>query len=289
LEGLLAVIAAHRTGSFSAAAEMLGITHGAVSRRVHAVEHWLSTPLFERHGRGVKTTPAGQRFIATAEQALSTLRNTADLWRPGRELPVVRVTAVPSVIRLWLMSKMQALQATPPDTRVELQCDHRVVDLNADEADIAIRYGNGRWKRATAHLLFGERLFPVAAPAVAAELGASPKPEQIARWPLLHDSDTRQWRAWLSAQGIRQRAKPDDRRFEDYDLVLAAAAAELGIALLRSPLADSFVNSGRLVRLSRLTVPDERNHYLVLRADESRTSVLRVADRLRMCATGLAP
>jgi LysR family transcriptional regulator, glycine cleavage system transcriptional activator len=290
LDGLLAVIAAHRTGSFSAAAEMLGITHGAVSRRVHAVEHWLSTPLFTRHGRGVQTTPAGQRFVATAEQALAALRDSADLWRPGREMQVVRLSAVPSVVRLWLMSKMHALQGTPADTRVELQLDHRIVDLNADDADadIALRYGNGRWKSCVSQWLFGERLCPVAAPAIAAKLGAHPKPERIAQLPLLHDSDTRQWRAWLGAHAIRHRPKSADRRFEDYDLVLAAAVAELGVALLRTPLADAYVRSGRLVRLSRSTVSDERGHYLVMRNDEHRPGVLRIGERLKSCAAELA-
>ena len=96
LEGLTAVIAAHRGGSFTAAAESLNLTHGAVSRRVQAVERWLGTPLFERHGRGVRVTPAGQRFVAQVEQSLDAIRESADRWRPRRDLPTVRLSVVPS-------------------------------------------------------------------------------------------------------------------------------------------------------------------------------------------------
>jgi LysR family glycine cleavage system transcriptional activator len=287
IEGLLAVVAAHRTGSFSAAAEMLGITHGAVSRRVHAVEHWLATPLFVRHGRGVQTTPAGQRFIATAEQALATIRNSADRWRPARGMPVVRMSAVPSLARLWLMAKMPILQGVPADVRIELQLDHRPVDLNADEADVAVRYGSGRWKGVVTRQLFSERLYPVASPSLAGTLGAQTKPERIAELPLLHDSDTRHWRAWLAENGVRHRAKQDDRRFEDYDLVLAAAEAGLGVALLRTPLADAYVNSGRLVRISRASIANPHSHHLVMRPSEDRSAVLQVAERLRACASEL--
>lgn len=288
LEGLHAVIAAHRTGSFSAAAEALGITHGAVSRRVHAVEHWLSTPLFVRHGRGVQTTPAGQRFIATVEQALATIHSSADRWRPAHGMPVVRLSVVPALARLWLMPKMPSLQGTPADVRIELQLDHRPADLNAGEVDVTVRYGAGRWKGIVTRPLFSERLYPVAAPAIADTLRAPTRAERIAELPLLHDSDTRHWRAWLAENGIRHRAKQGDRRFEDYDLVLAAAEAGLGVALLRTPLAHAYVTNRRLVRISRASIPNPHGHHLAMRPGEDRSAVLRVAERLHVCASELA-
>ena len=280
LDGLTAVIAAHRTGSFTAAAESLDVTHGAVSRRVQAVEHWLGTPLFERHGRGVRATPAGQRFVAQVEQALGTIRDSADRWRPLRELPTVRISVVPSFARLWLLPRLPALQGTPPQCRIEPLIEHRVADLRADQADLAVRYGQGRWRGVEAQLLFGERLFPVAAPDLAARLGGNARAARIAEAPLLHDSDTAQWRAWLSESGVRFRAKAADRRFEDYDLVVAAAEAGLGIALLRSPLADGALAAGGLVRIAKTAIRNVAGHYLVRAPGESRDAVARVADAL---------
>lgn len=279
-EALAAVIAARRTGSFTAAAESLDITHGAVSRRVQAVEHWLGTPLFERHGRGVRVTPAGQRFVAQVEQALETIRESADRWRPRRDLPVVRLSVVPSFARLWLMPRLPELQGSPPVCRIDLQVEHRVADLAAGQSDVAIRYGRGRWRGVDSRLLFGERLFPVAAPALVADLGQSPKAARIAQLPLLHDSDSSQWRAWLRARGVAFRAKAADRRFEDYDLVLAAARAGLGVALLRSPLVDDALDDGRLVRIARPAMPNVAGHHLVTLSGESRAPVLHLAGRL---------
>ena len=40
-----------------------GITHGAVSRRIQSLEHWLASPVFERMGRGVRLTPQGTVFL----------------------------------------------------------------------------------------------------------------------------------------------------------------------------------------------------------------------------------
>ena len=70
LEGLIAMLAAAEEGSFSAAAAKLGLTHGSVSRRIAALEHWLGASLFERHGRGVRRTPAGLRFSQDSRQSL---------------------------------------------------------------------------------------------------------------------------------------------------------------------------------------------------------------------------
>lgn len=280
IDGLTAVIEAHRTGSFSAAAEALGVTHGAVSRRVHAVEHWLGTALFERHGRGVLATPAGQRFIAEVGQALAAIRDSADRWRPRPELPSVRISVVPSFARLWLIPRLSMLQGDPPRIRVEPIVDHRVVELGDGGVDLAVRYGRGRWTGVEARFLFGERLFPVAAPALAERLGAQAQPSRIAQQALLHDSDTAQWRAWLSEFGVRFRTKAADRRFEDYDLVLAAAEAGLGVALLRSPLADDRLRSGALVRVSRNAIPNVSGHWLVSARGALPTAHLRVAEGL---------
>ena len=287
LDGLTAVVAAHRTGSFSAAAESLELTHGAVSRRVQAVERWLGTPVFERHGRGVRATPAGQRFVAQVEQALGAIRESADRWRPRRELPTIRISVVPSFARLWLLPRLPALQESPLQRRIELAIEHRVADLAGGQCDLSVRYGKGQWRGTRAQLLFAEQLYPVAAPDLAISLGGNAKPARLAEQALLHDSDTSQWRHWLAEQGVRFRAKSDDRRFEDYDLVLAAAQAGLGIALLRSPLADEAVASGRLVRIARPAIRNVAGHYLVMAADEERASVLRVADKLLSMTAGL--
>ncbi len=287
IEGLTAVIEAHRSGSFSAAAEALGVTHGAISRRVHAVEHWLGTALFERYGRGVRPTPAGQRFIADVGQALSAIRDSADRWRPRQEMPTTRISIVPSFARLWLIPRLPALQGVPPRLRIEPVIEHRVADLGDGRVDLAVRYGRGRWSGVEARFLFSERLFPVAAPALATALGGQAQAARIAEEALLHDSDTSQWRAWLAESGVRFRAKAADRRFEDYDLVLAAARAGLGVALLRSPLADDELASGDLMRVSRTVIRNVSGHYLVSLPGARHPAHERVAAALLALTAGL--
>lgn len=56
-ESLQAMLAAAELGSLTAAAEELGVTHGALSRRIQGLESWLGQPIFERHGRGGHLDP----------------------------------------------------------------------------------------------------------------------------------------------------------------------------------------------------------------------------------------
>lgn len=280
LDGLAAVLAAARAGSFSAAAEELGLTHGAVSRRVQSVEHWLGIPLFERHGRGVRPTPAGQRFSLQAERALAALGEAAQQWRPRRGIETVRLSVVPSFAKLWLLPRIMRLQQH--DLRIQLLVEHRLSDLDGGGADIAIRYGAGDWPGLDCRLLFGETLCPVVAPDKAHLINDA---QGIAAQPLIHDSDTSQWRHWLARRGLRYRPRAIDQRFEDYDMVLSACAAGMGIALARVPLAAPFLESGALVALAGTVDRNPLAHYVVTRTSEQRAPVIELVRRLQALAT----
>lgn len=160
LAGLLAVLAAAESGSLTRAAENLGVTHGAISRRVAVVEAWLGTPIFERHGRGTRLTPAGQRFTRQVQQALGALEQTSERWRPRHGRATVRLSVVPSFAKLWLLPKLSSLLDTLPEVRLELVVEHRTADLDAGEADVVVRYGRGNWSGLHVRHLFSEMLLP---------------------------------------------------------------------------------------------------------------------------------
>lgn len=278
LEGLIAMLAAAEEGSFSAAAAKLGLTHGSVSRRIAALEHWLGASLFERHGRGVRLTPAGLRFAHDSRQSLGGLSHSAEQWRPRRGRQTVRMSVVPSFARLWLLSRLPAVERN--DTHVDLSLDHRAMDLDAREAEVVIRYGRGTWVGVDAKRIMAETLIPVASPDLRSQMAAAPAIADLLQWPLLHDSDTSQWRTFLNKAGISYRPRWQDRRFEDYDTVLRAAEAGLGIALLRQPLAGDWLAAGRLAAVTSEAMANPAGHFVCVRAGETRQAVLTVRDRI---------
>ena len=285
LDALRAFEAAARNGSFSAAAESLNRTHGAVSRQIAKLEHWVGRPLFERRARGVMLTPEGRRLYASTEEAFALIADGADRWLRARGSAIVRITALPSVSGLWLIPRLRALELGPPNLRIELVVEDRFADLDGEGIDLALRCGRGAVPGRVSVKLFEELCFPIASPALATEIGKG-APERLFRYPLIHDSDASGWRTWLAAHGLDYRIRPQDRRFEDYSLVLDAAAHGLGIALARPPLAESSLKSRRVVAVDPRTAPNPYVYWLDRPPGEPRTAAAEAASRL-MTEAGL--
>ncbi len=280
LANLETVCLVAQAGSFSAAATASGITHGAISRRVAAVENWLGVPLFERHGRGVMLTPDGQRFVGQVEQAFDVIDGAADQWRTRTGARLVRLSVGSSFAQLSLFERLASLEAGPSPLKIQLDVGARNADIAGGEADLAIRYGRGHWPGLHAELLLPETLCPVAHPDIAARVKGD-APERLLAYPLLHDSDLTGWRAWFDGSGISLKGRAQDRRFEDYTLVLSAAESGLGIALARLPLATAWLKQSKLVRLDRRTVTSPLANYMVMAKQERRPEVLDLIQRLR--------
>jgi len=83
LTGLRVVLEVARTGSFSAAAERLGYTQSAVSRQVAVTEKAVGTPLFARHARGTRPTPAGEALARHAGQVIDHRTLLREVWGPS--------------------------------------------------------------------------------------------------------------------------------------------------------------------------------------------------------------
>jgi DNA-binding transcriptional LysR family regulator len=263
LDTLEAFSRAARLGSFSAAAEEAGITHGAVSRQISRLERWLGVRLFARQARGVALTPEGIRFFARAEEALALLSGADERWIPRRHKTTVRLSLTPSVASLWLFSRLGKLELD--DIHIELFLEHRLADLG-EGTDLAIRCGRGPWAGVRATPLWQEKSFPVAAPSLAGQLAGNCDARSLLKMPILHDSTIEGWRRWLAAEDIDYLPRGQDRRFEDYNLVIDACVQGVGIALARPPLSDAAIASGRLVAVSERALDYHVSFHLV-RAD----------------------
>lgn len=280
LETLRAFEAAARSGSFSAAAESLNLTHGAISRQVAKLEHWLGLKLFTRQARGVSLTPEGQRLYLRTSEAFGLIADSADRWREQRGAAVVRVNSIPSVCGLWLMPRLARLEGGTPALRINLSVEHRYADLADDGVDLAIRCGRGAVPGRVSLQLFEEQVFPITSPELARRIGMSGDPARLLEHPLIHDSDAAGWRAWFLGQGLDYSPRAQDRRFEDYNLVLDAAMHGLGVALARPPLAHDLIEAGRLVAVDSRTVTNPVSYWLDRPPGRMRDAAATLARRI---------
>jgi DNA-binding transcriptional LysR family regulator len=263
LDTLRAFEAAARTGSFSAAAQALNRTHGAISRQIARLEQWLGLRLFERRARGVALTLDGERLYRRTSEAFALIADNSDRWSEPRGVAVVRVSSIPSICSLWLMPRLAKLEVADPHLRIVLLIEHRSVDLADEAVDLAIRCGRGGMPQRVSVQLYEEWCFPIASPELTRRIGEG-APERLLQYPLIHDTDASGWRAWFGACGLDHSPRPQDRRFEDYNynLVLDAAACGLGVALARPPLARAALEAGRLVRVDDRTALNPVSYWL---------------------------
>ena len=143
LETLHAFEVAARSGSFSAAAEKLNLTHGAVSRQIAKLEAWLGLKVFDRGARGVALTIEGQRLFLRTSEAFALIADNTDRWVEPRGAAVVRLASIPSIGGLWLIPRLTALEGGTPPLRVVLEIDLRQTDLADEGIDLSLRCGRG--------------------------------------------------------------------------------------------------------------------------------------------------
>lgn len=287
LETLRAFDAAARTGSFSAAAEKLNLTHGAISRQIAKLESWLGLKVFERNARGVSLTIEGNRLHLRTTEAFALISVNSDRWVEPRGTAVVRLASIPSVSGLWLMPRMAALENSPTRLRIVLDVDNRQADLADEGIDLSVRCGRGRIPGRVSVRLFEEHIFPIASPDLAKEIGKG-DPARLLKYPLINDSDASGWRAWFAARDMDYRPRPHDRRFEDYNLVLDAAAHGLGIALARPPLTQDQLDAGRVAAVDNRVVLNPVSYWLDRPVGRPRAAAADLARRIAAQAS-LAP
>jgi LysR family transcriptional regulator, glycine cleavage system transcriptional activator len=277
IECLTAAFSAATTGSFSAAAIELGVSHAAVSRRVVGFEAWAGSKIFERHGRGVRPTLDGQRLITRLGQMFNEIDRLIDRERRPRRQRNVRVGVTPSFARFWLLPRLSELERD--DLSVEIMADQRHANLRAGEADILIRYGRGGWGIGQESALFNEPMVPVASskPRKKPALFAA---SNVMALPLLHDSNIVLWRGWARNCGATFRVKDGDRILSDYGLAMDAARAGLGVALWNKCL--HALEPGLEAVLPSASAPflSPFRHILIVRNVEPCSTTDRLAKRI---------
>ena len=260
---LRAFEASARLRNFTLAGEELHLTASAVSHQIRALEAFYGTALFRRQRHEVALTSAGERLLAVAQPLLEQLCAVGDALR-ARDAQRLSLTAPPSLVSRWLMPRLGGFLAAHPQVDFKLHATTALLDLDAEQADLAIRYGDGRWQGLKADKLFDESIFPVAAPAYAHrhELVG----EDFQAVTLLRD-DFQTWERWFGTAG----PAPAGPVYSDSALLLQAAEAGHGVALGRSVLVADAIAAGTLVRLGERVIDAPGAYYLVSSRDMTDT------------------
>lgn len=272
LEALRGFVAVARRMSITLAAQDLCLTQSAVSRQIQAVEEHLGTPLFVRRHRALELTLAGQQLFALAAPWFQRLVEFSETIRGDTRPRPVTISASMGVTTFWILPRLSAFQARYPQIDVRVAASNRVLDLEREGIDLAIRYCREKKAPKGALFLFGEEVFPVARADIARRAfgaGASLREEVLLELDDPIQLPWLQWSDWLEAAGngaIKPRAY---LRFNQYDQVIQAALAGQGVALGRRALIAGMLDEGRLVADMAAPVGQSDYAYWLIRPEPS--------------------
>lgn len=253
--------AAGRHLNFTRAAEEVGLTPAAVSYQIKEIEDQLGVTVFTRTSRTIRLTPAGEVLLEATRSALDTLSHaTARARRLVRDAGDLRISSSPMFAAHWLFPRLPRWRAAHTALSLRFDVSDAVRDLDADDIDLAIRFGNGQYPGMHVEPLFETVLVPVCSP----ELTRGPSPvrtvQDLSRYALCQVDCTVEglawpgWRAWMDAAGA---ADFDDTRcvgLPDSSHVVQAIADGSGIGLVELAMVAGDLSRQRLVRLFDIAV-----------------------------------
>lgn len=275
LNALRAFEAAARLGGFAAAGQELGVTAGAVTAHVKALEDALGAALFERHAKGVRLTPLGQRALPALTGAFDALGVAVQGLRSEAAPRTVHVATLPAIAQLWLSPRLPELRRNAPEITVSITAMEVPPDLKRTPFDISLFYrpeGEGR-------MLAPDVIFPVCAPSLADRLT---RPEDLFDLPCLTDSAwSEDWADWADVAMPGRGFAPKGPVFSLYALAVEEAVNGAGVLMGHEALIRRHLEDGRLVAPfgSRVTL----NRALTLwpaRVPRPGTAVARVVEWL---------
>lgn len=264
-------IQAARRESFSRAAKALGVSPGAVSQNIKALEDQLSTRLFTRTTRQVKLTPEGQRFLVRCAPAVEALADAAEALREDRAAfrGTLRITSTTAFGRTHVLPAVTSFRDLHPELTVELSLTDGFVDLVAEEFDLAIRAGILPDSDYIARLLLPVTPLVCAAPEYLEKYGTPVTIEDLPRHGLIamRSNPSQRLFAWEFTEpggpGIRSVEIAPSVILNDPESLGLAAIAGAGIAQIGSNIALPLINRGQLRHLFQDEVVQSRGIYAV--------------------------
>lgn len=267
LDRLAALVWVVDLGSFTKAAERLGIPKSTVSRRIASLEDDLGIRLLHRSTRKVTPTEAGRALYARASRAIAELEDAIRAVEDLGDVPrgELRVTAPVDFGVAVLAELSKEFLETYPEVSLTLELTNRMVDLVGEGFDAALRFGTLADSSLVARKLTSSKLGFYASPEYLERAGTPTTLDDLERHELMVFRG-------LSANGVIQVHTPDGivaYKFEgrlacnDFAFLRRAVLASYGIALIPLLIIDERECGGRLVRvLPDHHVPSGELHFV---------------------------
>lgn len=285
IDALIAFETAARHLSFTRTAEELSLTQSAVGRQVAGLEEYLGTPLFNRFKRRISLTEAGEIYAKRVRENLERLeRDTLAAMAHRSAGGILELAVIPTFATRWLIPRLPDFYATHDDIVVNLTTRAEPFLFKDTPFDAAIHFGDPVWPGSVAKYLFGEEITAVCSPRLLAGKTRL-APRDVANFTLLHQSARPDaWRQWLAQAAVHDVDSMKGQRYELFSMLVVAAKAGLGIALVPKFLIGQELHAGELVTPFDLSLSSGKGYYLVYPERKQNSPMLQAFEGWLMSA-----
>jgi DNA-binding transcriptional LysR family regulator len=264
MEALIAFESAARHQSFTRSADELALTPSAIGRQIAALEEYVGLPLFNRVKRRVSLTEVGEAYAKQVRENLDRIeRDTlAVATRRGAD-GILELAVIPTFATRWLIPRLPQFYAQHRHITLNLTTRAEPFLFTDTPFSAAIHFGNPVWPGTVAHHLFGEEMVPVCHPQLL-DGAATLAPADLARLPLIHQSARPDaWRQWLMQAGAHDVDCMSGQRYELFSMLVEAARAGLGVALVPRFFVLAELANNELVIPNGMSLRNDKGYYLV--------------------------
>jgi DNA-binding transcriptional LysR family regulator len=264
MEALIAFECAARHPSFTRSADELALTQSAVGRQIASLEEYLGVSLFNRVKKRLSLTDVGQVYARQVREHLERIeRDTLSAMAHRGAGGILEIAVIPTFATRWLIPRLPHFYAEHEHITLNLTTRAEPFMFTDTLFDAAIHFGDPVWPGAIAQPLFGEEMTPVCSPRLLRG-ERHIEPADLTAFTLLHQSARAEaWRHWFAQAGIHDANCMKGQRYELFSMLVEAARAGLGVALVPRFFVLNELANGELISPCDFPLRNDKGYYLV--------------------------
>lgn len=267
LKSIYAFVAVAETGSMTEAADVLSVSHSAVSQAIKSLEGQLNLPLFRRVGRRVELNHEGRKYYRKVAPALTQIVEASEsLAREGQGNRLT-LNMVNSLALHWWIPRVPDFQQLAPHIDIRISNLIQVFDLDREGVDVALLHGKpDEWQNYYCEKLGEDELIMVCSPHLL-DQSAQVAPELLlSRYPAIYAANPRRindWQVWCQVNQMSVPSQQKNLTFTASVQAVQATIRRLGVLITHKQFVRDDIKHGMLVQIGEPVPNPYQDFYFV--------------------------
>ncbi|KDM89852.1 LysR substrate-binding domain-containing protein [Photobacterium galatheae] len=285
LKSIYAFVAVAETGSMTDAAEVLSVSHSAVSQAIKSLETQLGLPLFQRVGRRVELNRNGRQYYRQVAPALEQIVAAGESLQQQHQHRLT-LNMVNSLALHWWIPRVPEFQAKAPHIDIRISTLTHVFDLEREGVDVALIHGRpDDWKGYHCEKLGDDELILVCAPALLNEKQDLAPGDILSRFSPIFVTNPRRrddWQIWCDANHLKVPSRQRNLCFTTSAHAVQATLRGLGVLVTHKLFVRDDIRQGLLHEVGPAVLnPNQAYHFVCAKEKLTQESVLSLRVWLR--------